>query len=161
MSRAINAIKGMSDHAKVLLGISEDMASQAATVMGNDARNIAHGVRGDASDAFDSAYNKLQQNYGYRYDSVEDKLRAMSYARRHLENAKQPYDLAGQAAAMDKIPLGSRADATLGQRVETFFSAPDASGNYDKTRLALAAVGGVLGTAAVARVGMNAVYGDY
>ena len=161
MSRAINAIKGMSNHAKVLLGMSEDMASQAATIMGNDARNIARGVRGDANEAFDNAYNTLQQNYGFRYNTEADKLRAMSYARRQLERKGQSYNLAEQATNMENIPLGSRADVTLGQRIGTFFSAPDATGNYDKTRLALAAVGGVLGTAAVARVGMNAVEGNY
>ncbi len=135
--RTYGAINGMSESAKVLEKNAVGMAHQAAT--------LKNAMYPDLKDL----YTRMKQTT--LDGSSEQALRVASAMKR------AGIDYAGYGA----LGKGAVVGQTWGEKLQIALSAADGSGNYDKTRLALAAVGGVLGTAAVARVGMNAVDGDY
>lgn len=135
--RTYGAINGMSESAKVLQQNAVGMADRVAT--------MKNAMYPDLQDL----YKRVKQT---TYDGTKEQgLRIQSAMRR-----------AGiDPTAYGTLEKGAVVGQTWGEKLQIALSKADGSGKYDKTRLALAAAGGVLGTAAVARVGMNAVDGDY
>ena len=156
--RTYGAIKGMSTSAKILKNQADGMAGHAAAT-----KNAAYG---DLKDL----YTKMKQTR-ITGDPVQAGRIASAAKNNHadptdwkiglFDDAGNPIMMSNGQQAWRGLQTGEIIAHEWMDKVSIFFANPNGQGGYDKTRIALAAIGGVLGTAAATRVGMNAVEGNY
>lgn len=148
-------------------------AKNAAKAVKNGAQNLAADTKTTAAEHHENlSYHISEIKKGITEDIQANKYNAELKARKLYNDMRQPgvdYILKGKDGygTGRAARLGIEVDAegyvnrnvTNADIAKGLFLHED--GSFNKTRMALASVGAALGTAGVARVGINAVNGDY